>query len=223
MAAGWPHRWPLVVTLHNQAGRWGNWGLLGGAVYCGAPRIRQPPMPHRATVVTAGPPQARPPAHPRPDHQPTPGPTTSQPWRTCSAHRYAAAQTPWYHWLASWPLDKQGRLGHGRATSRTARATPGGVLEPRRVCVTHSHFWAKILTPNSPRSPFTFLGQNSRPKLTTVHHRPPPSTTVHPLPPTTHTWLIEVNKGCAKVSIGCMAVGLYVPASAVQKTIGDYR
>ena len=194
------HRWPLVVTLHNQAGRWVNWGLLGAAVYCGAATIRQPPMPHRTTVVAADPYQARPPA---------------SPLRTCSVHRYATGQTPWYHWLASWPLDKQGHLGHGRAGSRSSRATPGGVPEPCRVCVSHSHFWAKIVTLSSP---------TVHPNFPQVHHCPPQ---VHPhfphLPPTTHTWLIEVNRGCAKVSIGCLAVGLYVPASAVQKTIGDYR
>ena len=96
---------------------------------------------------------------------------------------------------------------------RFGRPPQGGVSAPRRVCVTHSHFWTKIVTPahSSPHS--HFWAKIVTPSSPPSTHRPPPSS--H-LPPTTHTWLIEVNRGCAKVSIGCLAVGLYVPASAVQ-------
>jgi len=62
--------------------------------------------------------------------------------------------------------------------------------------------------PQGMRNPFTFLDQNSHLNSPRPHshfwakiitHHPPP---FRPLPPTTHTWLIEVNRGCAKVSMG---------------------
>ena len=189
----------LIGGLRGSAGGqpWGDLGLVGvsGLLW----RVN-----NQATTYT--------PSGNRGNSRPTPAPNTSHPRPSpCPALAYllctqvrgrpnplvslavqlAIGQTgpPWTR-----QGQQQGRQDHPR----------GGVPEPRRVCVSHSHFWAKIVTPSSPQ----------------VHHCPPPSP--H-LPPTTHTWLIKVNRGCAKVSIGCLAVGLYVPASAVQKTIGDYR
>ena len=125
----------------------------------------------------------------RGNNRPTPGPTTCQPLSNpCVPALYTGTQPakplgitgcPAGQWTSAGPLDK----------AEAQQGPPGGVLEPRRVCVTHSHFWAKIVTPSSPPST----------------HRPPPLPLI---PPTTHTWLIEVNRGCAKVSIGCLAVGL---------------
>ena len=110
------------------------------------------------------------------------------PLRTCCRHRYARGQTPWHHWLSSRLMDK-------RRPPRPKQSPPGpprGGADPRRVCV----------------HPLAFLGQNSHPHPTPPPAHPHPQLTPIPLsPPTTHTWLIEVPKGCAKVSIGCLAVG----------------
>ena len=206
---------PRAGRWTSRGDRWSTSGRLGvnlgGVVCCGGPIIRHSPIPHRATVVPAGPPQARPAA--------TPGPAPGHPLRTCCRHRYAAAQTPWYDWLSSGQLDTVGAgwtqqtplaLSRGSAgPPRGGAGAPQGMRNPFTFLGQNSHL-------DLPQSPFTFLGQKSPPKFTPI---PPPP----PIPPTTHTWLIEVNRGCAKVSIGCLAVGLYVPASAVQKTIGDYR
>ena len=134
---------------------------------------------------------------PRPDHRPAQAQPLSNPGvpavdtGTQPPKPLSITGCPAGHWTNTWPPGQ----------SRDPVGPPrGGVGAPQGM-----------------RNPFTFLGQNTHPQFTPssppVHHRPPPSP---PIPPTTHTWLIEVNKGCTKVSIGCLAVGLYVSASAVQ-------
>ena len=89
--------------------------------------------------------------------RPTPGPTTCQTLSTpCVPALYTGTQPakplgitgcPAGQWTNTWPPGQ----------SRGPAGPPGGVSgPPRRVCVTHSHFWAKIVT--------------------TVHHRQPHST-----------------------------------------------
>ena len=211
MAASWAHRRSLVATLHSQVWRWEKWGTLGRQVgrwgefgvsgFLG--RLNGPPS---VQVLSAD--HLHTPCHPRP----TPCQPLSTPCvpalstGTRPAKPLGITGCPRGHWTQQPPpVPPAGPAGPPR----------GGVLEPRRVCVSHSHFWTKIVTPSSP------LPTPSSPLST------PSSFQVHPpsphLPSTTHTWLIEVNRGCAKVSIGCLAVGLYVSASAVQKTIGDHR
>ena len=169
MADLWAHRWPVVVLLHSQVTRSGLWGIAGGMVgRWGEPgvsgflgRLNGPPSVQVLSAV-----HLHTPSHPRP--------TPCQPLSTpCAPVSSAGTQLakplgmtgcPAGQWTNKAPLAK----------ARDQQDPPGGVLEPRRVCVTHSHFWAKIVTHHPPRSPFTFLGQNSHPKFTTVHHRPPP-------------------------------------------------
>ena len=112
-------------------------GGFGGAVSWDGPILQQPPILHRATVD--------PHPHPRLDHLPP----SVHPSRTCCRHRYARAQTPWYHWMSRGPLDKGTPPHPGQSPQQ---APPWGVSDPRRVCVTHSHFFPKILTPLSPPS-----------------------------------------------------------------------
>ena len=193
----------------NPGAAGGRWGLLGVSGFLG--RLNDPPS---VQVLSALHLHAL--SHPRPTPcQPLPSPCVpALSTGTQLAKPLGMTGCPAGQWTSKAPLAKAG----------DRQGPPGGVLEPRRVCVTHSHFWAKIVTHHPPRFPFTFLGQNSHPNFTPSSPLSTPSSPPSPhLPPTTHTWLIEVNKGCTKVSIGCLAVGLYVPASAVQKTIGDYR
>lgn len=127
-------RWPALGRLGVNSGK---------AVYCGVSTIRHLPIPHRATVVAAGPPQVRPPAKPCPPLEYLLYPQVrNQPNPLVSlAVQLANGQTN-----PPWPKQRAGR------------PPQGGVSAPRRVCVTHSHFWAKIVTPSPPpsthRSPF---------------------------------------------------------------------
>jgi hypothetical protein len=131
-------------------------------------------------------------SHLEADHRPTP----VHPWRTCCRHRYATSQTPCHYWLASRPMDKRRPPGQSRGS---AGPPQGGVCDARKVCVTHSHFWAKIVTP--------------------VH---PPA---HPRPPLSTYDAHLVNKGKQKLRkgvhrvAGCWSLGAGVSRP---KPIGDY-
>ena len=72
----------------------------------------------------------------------------------------------------------------------------GGVLAARRVCVTHSHFWTKIVT-------------LTHPQLTPSSPPAHPQLTPGPPPPTYDAHL--VNRGTQRLRksvYGCLAVGL---------------
>jgi hypothetical protein len=130
-------------------------------------------------------------SHPRPDHLLTP----VQPLRTCSIHRYAKAQTPCHHWLASWPMDKRRPPGQSRDPAGPPR---GGMRRPE--CM---------------RNPFTFLGQNSHPRPPPAHPRPPLSTYDAHL---VNRGTQKLRKGVHRVS-GCWSLGAGVSRP---KPIGDY-
>ena len=201
MAAGWAHWWPLVATLHSQVWRWEKWGTLGRQVgrwgefgvsgFLG--RLNGPAFVQALSAV-----HMHTPCHPRPTPRPSPCPPLA--YLLCTQVR--GCPNP----LVS--LAVQPAIGHSRAPgapSRSSRAPQGGYWSPAGYALATHIFGPKKSPQVHHRSP-------------QVHHRSPQ---VHPPSPhlfsTTHTWLIKVNRGCAKVSIGCLAVGLYVPASAVQK------
>jgi hypothetical protein len=93
------------------------------------------------------------------------------------------------HWTNKSPLAK----------AETRQGPQRGVCDARRVCVTHSHFWAKIVTPVHP----------------SAHPRPPLSTYDAHL---VNKGKQKVRKGVHRVA-GCWSLGAGVSRP---KPIGDY-
>ena len=160
MAASWAHRWPLVVTLHSQVTRSELWGTAGRQVgRWGEPGVSgflgRLNGPASVQALSA-------------DHLHTPCRPLANP---CPPLAYLLCTQVRGQPNPLVLLAVQGVIGHSRpprCPQQVQQGPPGGVLEPRRVCVSHSHFWTKIVTPSSP--PLT----PSSPPLTPT---PPPSPT----------------------------------------------
>ena len=149
--------------------------------------------------------------HPSPDHLPPQSQPLSNP-RVPALHTgtrppkpLGITGCPAGHWTNKATLDTAG------PTAGPPGPPQGGVPEPRRVCVSHSHFWAKIVTLSSP---------TVHPNFPQVHHYPPPSS-----PPSTYDAHLvnrseqRLRKGVHRVS-GCWSLCAGVSRS---KTIGDYK
>jgi len=183
MANSWAHRWPVVATLSFRLIDGGT-GVNGGGHGASLHGPGQYSYVDTGIVCTSPahphPPPARPPAHPHPPPARPPA-TPGHPLRTCVFSRYARPETPWHDWLSRAPLDTAGGGWTQQAPQGPAKGSAGpprgGVSDARRVSVTHSHFWTKIVTflhPNSPHCPFTFLDQNSHPNSPQLHLRRTP-------------------------------------------------
>jgi hypothetical protein len=129
------------------------------------------------------------------------------PLHTCCRHRYATGQTFWHHWLSSWPMDRGTPLGLAGAR----QGPPGGVLAARKVCVTHSHFWAKKVTLTHLGPPHIFGPKKSPP----AHPHPPLSTYDAHL---VNRGTQRLRKSVHRVS-GCWSLGAGVSRP---KPIGSY-
>ena len=110
-----------------------------------------------------------------------------------------------------------GQLANGQTQAPWPKQSPpgapqGGVAAPRRVCVTHSHFWAKIVTLDSPRPHSHFWAKIVTPSSPPVH--PPPTYDAHLV----NRGKQRLRKGVHRVS-GCWSLGLGVSRP---KPIGDY-
>ena len=161
IAASWTHRWRPVVTLHNPVCWWGKWGLVWGVTFGSGlgGRVNPPLSTHT-------------PSGNRGSHQPQASPTPCCPLSnpcvpvtdagTQRAKPLGITGCPEPHWTQDPPGPRL----------EPPEGPPGGVSGPRRVCVTHSHFWAKILTPGPP--PVPLCSTPAHPPSTPIHLRRTP-------------------------------------------------
>ena len=184
IAEPWTHGRRTVVTLYSPVWRWGKWG----AVCTG--RVNPPLSTHTPSGNRKS---------PRPQAHPTPCRPLSNPCvpvtdaGTQPAKPLGITGCPEPHWTQDPP----------GARLDPPEGPPGGVSGPRRVCVTHSHFWAKI----APQFPLCS----------------PPA---HPRPLPLFHDAHQVNRGTQKLRKGVYGVsGCWSLGAGVSrpKPIGDHR